>query len=214
MGWLEFISTILGDFAWPIVVVVVVLLFRKQLGQFMKDLRSARLGPDGVELERFDRTLEDANRELEEAIKESRADAPGSKELTEPPEVPPARSFLDEIQEIAKISPEAAIMEAAGRIELVLRRALERQGVQVDPRQGSLRMLAKAAVAAGIISSGEGEAIADLAALRNVVAHRTGRDIDESRALAYAEVARQAIIAVELGVGSTRQDWDGPGAPP
>jgi hypothetical protein len=207
MDWLEFISSMTKALAWPAAILAILLIFRKSIIRVLPEIRRLKAGPSGLELEWIDRKLDEAREQLEasqEALEEpaSSAASEDSKQRTKAAERA-SRTFMEEITELADISPQAAVVEAYRRLESVLRLAITQHlgpdlGPKSEYRQANIPSIVRAANAAGILTDSEVSLIADLRGIRNAVTHSVeGRpDIDRRRALAYGELVRQTIVAI------------------
>jgi hypothetical protein len=171
----------------------------------------------------WERKLEEVREELEAS---EAADAlggagsivpPNGDVATTPSAVKPAStSFLSEIEELANVSPSAAVLEAYRRLEAVLRRAVSKRHADLPQRDLSpTPSLMKLARDDGLIRPEENSALLDLRQMRNRVAHSVeAQAIDYDHAIEYARLVRQLILHIESRSGKTVDDWQGPGAPP
>jgi hypothetical protein len=223
VSWLEFISSMTGALAWPIIVAIVLLSFRKAITKLLPDLRRLKAGPTGVEME-WERQLEEVREELEASRSIERLSPEDAKARMEEEAAAPvlaerqsvSRSFLTEIEELAKVSPSAAVLEAYRRLEAVLRRAVRERHPDLSERDLSpTSRLIKIARDDGLILPEEDSALQDLRNMRNRLAHGVEtRAIDYEQAMEYAQLVTQLITRIEVYSGRTRDDWQGPGAPP
>jgi hypothetical protein len=117
---------------------------------------------------------------------------------------------MTEMQQLAEVSPSAAVMASFARLERVLRDAvIGADGGNAGGRPTrfvSVRALARKALEQGVISQPELAAFDDVAVLRNVVAHGDNADLDKERALSYVDLVRQLIISISIGTGRTVLD--------
>lgn len=108
---LEFASATLGQFAWPVFVIVVVLLLREPIKQLMVNPRLLRVkaGPGGLELE-LREDLDQAEKQLETV--------PTTPEL-EPKKADEdaAHDFIAEMERLAQVAPRAVVLESHTRLE-------------------------------------------------------------------------------------------------
>lgn len=163
------ILTALAPFAWPVVALIIAVLFRKELTGILARLRNAKL-PGGSEVS-FDRLLDEAE-----------AESPTAR----PPALPPAAEARPEelspegqgefspepqtfdrqyLSQIGKASPAAAIVIAFRYVENELLKAL-----------GSTRFVphaqaTKTLVERGRLSQPDAMLVRDLTALRNAAVH-------------------------------------------
>lgn len=178
MSILEFISSV----AWPVSVLVIALLFREPL---VEALRSATgkvaAGPFSLEWEK--------------QVAEVEADLRRTPPLIAGGEVSAAAGILDEI---ASISPEAAIVEGFAQIEASLRAALENAKVEIPPRSWSAYELSRLALENNLISTGTKEAIDGLRVLRNLAAHGQADDISPEKAHEFVALTQAVLFAISL----------------
>jgi hypothetical protein len=96
-----------GALAWPLVVIIIALIFRKKLTELLSE-RMTRLKAGPLEVE-WQRQLSEAQADLEEA---------GA--------TPPANDLADPaMRDLAERSPSAAVVEAFAQIERALRNCTE-----------------------------------------------------------------------------------------
>jgi hypothetical protein len=198
MNSLEFIASLVNSLVWPAAILIIVLVLRSPIARVLgrTGLRRVKAGPGGVEFE-WDRALEEAQTELEEEKKELvPSAAPPEEEL----------GFLDEMRQLARISPEAAVLESYRRLEQEVRPPLE---ARVPPpsqrrRWGSLYGAAREAATAGILEERDVGLLRDLSALRNAVAHEKV-ELDEERALNYADLAWDAARTLMARLGGNER---------
>lgn len=209
MNWLEFISSLVGSLAWPVLAFLIVIILRQPLAKMLtqRPVKVVEAGPTGVRIEYVDEKLEEAQSELVEARAEKR-DADGQKaELSGDADQAPD-DFMVEMEQLAAVAPSAVILESFARLEMVLRNGLEEQYLkEVAPQRrfASARQLARFAVKRGLITESEAAAFDDVAVVRNLIAHGQARDIDAERALYYVSIVRQLMIYLTVfGTGETQ----------
>ncbi len=179
MDILVFISDLVRSLAWPLVVLVLVILFRKPLGNLIPYLRRLKYGKLEAE---FIRDLETADNKAQSL-----------------PPLPPSaiqpdylQSLLATLLDISKKSPTASILETWRNIEIQLSRFLD----YVSPEQrkipswGIVDKLYKRET----IDSDFKSLIDQLRIVRNEAAHPTGRlEISERQAVTYIQSSIRAI---------------------
>jgi hypothetical protein len=106
MDWLQFISSILVGFAWPSVLIVLMVILRKQISALAGRIEEITL-PGGAKA-KFEKAIAEA-REKAEKIEPAVRDTPTA-------EIQPQDPFLY----LANNFPEAAIMESFGEVERTL----------------------------------------------------------------------------------------------
>jgi hypothetical protein len=178
MSILEFISSV----AWPVSVLVIALLFREPL---VEALRSATgkvaAGPFSLE---WEKQVEEVEADLKRTPPYIAGGEPSA--------------TAGKLDEIASISPEAAIVEGFAQIEGSLRMALENAKVEVPPRSWSAYELSRLALENNLISTGTKEAIDGLRVLRNLAAHGQANDISSERAHEFVALAQAVLFAISL----------------
>jgi hypothetical protein len=116
MGILEFMSSILSALAWPIAIILIVLILKRPIRHLLLRLETLK-GP-GVEAT-FERQVDEAKDEVFSAV----AGTPpvqGSEESRH------ERLEVDDLLQLADVSPRAAILEAWQRVETALAEAAVR----------------------------------------------------------------------------------------
>lgn len=93
------------------------------------------------------------------------------------------------------------ILESFARLERALRSLLDPALMTTSERNkhrinATITQLSRTATEIGAITRPEAEAIQDLSALRNVVAHQPVRDLDRGRALTYAATVADLLVAI------------------
>jgi len=209
MNWFEFISSLVGSLAWPVLAFLIAIILRQPLAKMLtqRPVKVVEAGPTSVRIEYVDEKLEEAKSELVEARAEKR-DTDGQKaELYGDADQAPD-DFMVEMEQLAAVAPSAAILESFARLEMVLRNELEEQYLKtVAPQRhfASARQLARFAVKRGLITESEAAAFDDVAVVRNLIAHGQARDIDAERALSYVSIVRQLMIYLTVfGTGETQ----------
>lgn len=200
MNWLEFIASVIGSLAWPVVVLIFFFLFKKPVMSILSALakRIPMLtkvnAPGGISAE-FQAGV-DAVKEDVEAIEEQVQTTVG-KEITlewstHAPTTPQWEPYA-----IAEISPTAAVLASYKALEIAIRSAAERLGVRTDQKNGGVRnasMIAQdVAMAAGLERNPLTLSVGQLRRLRNEAAHRPDFEISVSSALGYVDTVESLI---------------------
>ncbi len=174
MSDLEFIAALVKALAWPVVVVVVVLLFRRQLAKLLgQPLRSLRAGP-------LEANWDLQAAELRTELADSTSPGPdGSSGAT------------TDLAPLAATAPVAAVLQAFSRIEDRLHELLAD-----EPGRGSALQLARRASDLRLISPEAVRAVEGAAVLRNLVAHGGPTDLDEPRARDYLALVDAVLFAL------------------
>lgn len=178
MSGFEFAASLVGSLAWPIVVLIVAVLFRRQLSVLLgRPLSSLKAGPlEAV----WDRQVAEVEVEL-----------PGS-----PSGVTSAvdGADTDRLRQIARAAPAAAVLEAFALIEEQLRQLL--LDAEVDAGRGGAMQMARRALEAGLVRPETVKAVEGAAVLRNLAAHGREAELDEARALNYLALADAVSFAL------------------
>lgn len=160
MSVLQFIASLAGSLAWPAVVLVVALVFRKQLAALIgRPLSSLKAGMFHAV---WDREVAD--------LSPNTADQASAR---------PSRIRSD-LTALALVNPTAAVEESFARLESDLRQKLADAGL--DSERGTVMDAARTAEATRLIPSTAVNAIESLATLRNLALHGHGNELDAPRA--------------------------------
>lgn len=201
MDWLTFVSDLVGILAWPVVVLIVLLVFRGpifELGRRLIALLDERVEEASITREGL-RLRRKVGEEIESA-KEVLDSGGGHAELIETDS-----GFLDEMKELASINPAAAVAAASVRLEVALRDVLSHDP---DSRPMSLGFLVREATQKGLLTSKEGEVAQSLGRIRADALHLNVAT--EAQALEFAQLARQVAIAARLAAGEFGQEGKEP----
>ncbi|TSI16187.1 hypothetical protein [Brevibacterium aurantiacum] len=180
--WLDFVTSLAGSLAWPIIVFTIVIIFRKELVKLVAAIR------DRVPLMT---SVKGFGVEAAWSASEVRKLA---EEVSGLPHAAPAgdhRSASDKPVELARIEPSAGVINAFVDVEREVGRYLSRAGV---PWRGSpIPALQRSDLPPSIKG-----AVLELASLRNAAAHGVG-DITLESALDYIVTAQHVAKAIALG---------------
>ncbi len=186
MDPLAFIASLVGSLAWPVVVVVLALVFRPEVSALLKrPVHRVKAGPVEVE---WDPIMQAAQAQV--------ATSPEARDLA--PAVTAERDLDDRLHALAELSPGAAVMASFIEVESSLNRALDEAGAPPE-RRGSARQLVQQAYRLGLVSEQTSKAIDGLSVLRNLVAHGHEPDLDEARAHEFVALCSSVIYAIESG---------------
>lgn len=184
MDALTFIATMAQAVAWPIVALILVYVFRRDIGPLIGSLKKFTWGGKTLE---FDRRLEAAEAE--------------AKSLPPPPDQPALLPAPEEdaIIETAEISPRAAIVEAWLPVERQLYALGAKHGYG-SGRARSVSFLLNRLANDGTIDSPTHKLINQLREMRNIVLHNE-RDITLSLedVRRYHELAETVVEALRTG---------------
>jgi hypothetical protein len=116
MGWKEFIVEIVAALAWPAAIAFIAYLFRRQLGNLIKSVRTVKyMG---------------AEAEFGDSVEEGEA-------LAEQVPLPPATPEAEELEDIERLPPRAAVLEAWLEVEAELQDLADRVGLSMSPSYGT-----------------------------------------------------------------------------
>ncbi|MDH0624067.1 hypothetical protein N5E30_20380 [Pseudomonas chengduensis] len=176
---MESLERILSIIAWPVTVVIIVLLLRSSISKLIPSL--SKLKYKDLELE-FER---EANKILAEA----------ERDLPEPPATTkPAKIQESDMRySLRHVDPLMQIMESWRDLELKLRSMLD------EDSSYSIRAIINQLCSLGEISQETSSIILDLAALRNRVAHAKEEAITYEAASAYNDSVRRVMAAMNSG---------------
>lgn len=177
---MEFIASLVRSLAWPAAVVIAVLVFRRQLSSLLSEpLRRIKAGP--IEMEFIERVA------VLEAQLDVEPDAPSAS--------PSPDSLSAQLDRVAEIAPQAAVMEAHARVELRLRDMLSDSGLTPE-RPTGMRRLAELVAQHGLIGPEAVRAIEGMTVLRNLAAHGGARDLSSDRAREYLALADTVLFTL------------------
>lgn len=185
-GW-EFVASLASSLSWPIVIIVMMVLFNKQLKSLLGNIAgriptvSEISGPGNIAL-KFEQELKEVKDDLPPEAQKASTDekdgdagghAPGT-----------AGSFLATIDALAEISPRAAILEAYLRVETAAAKVVAKYAPHV--RRSSIPHMLKRveAVPSYLVDAAEG-----LGRLRAEAAHAEEFSIPVQAVREYAATA-------------------------
>jgi hypothetical protein len=114
MDWLTFISSVIGNLAWPATILAVVFMLRKPIAGLLPDLRKLKYKDLEVD---FGQGLERAEKQLDEVASPTRTAFERHPDV-EPEPLPKTHKEL--VSKIADLSPSAAILESWKNVERAL----------------------------------------------------------------------------------------------
>lgn len=187
--WLDFWSSLIGSLAWPLTVLVILIVFHAELVKLLTALRnripsmtSMKL-PGGVEAAWTPEAVENLSRVVVEST-------PSSDAINGDP-VAPARPDDDKSVELAHVLPSAGVINAFLSVERAVADYLRRLDIpyRFSPIQAVRRL--------GLPKDLQ-RALDELRSLRNAAAHGIG-DITLDSALDYIDSARRVARAFDAG---------------
>lgn len=174
MNALEFLSSV----AWPLAVLVIAVMFRRPLTDALAAAGGrVKAGPFELEWDRGVSTVAEG--------------------LAVPSPVSPGGigGAAGRMDELAEESPIAAVAEAYGGVEQMLKSLLEGQGVEID-EQANVLSLALAAHKRELLSDQSLEAIQGLNVLRNLAVHGGKDNLSTDRAHEFVALAQAVMYAI------------------
>jgi len=173
------IVRILEAIAWPLAIIIIILIFKRQFGRAILTLSKLKFKDLEVE---FSKALKDAEYETRELR------LPSPKDVRSIPEPVVPTSAYDRLFQIAAISPRAAITEAWRTIELFTMEAAKVQGVEIRGPVAGTRVI-RSLVQRGILEEGVLRLYENLRRMRNEIAYAVEFEIDSEAAIRYVDLA-------------------------
>ncbi|WP_031639686.1 hypothetical protein [Pseudomonas aeruginosa] len=174
MDVFTFISGLVKALAWPVVVVIVLVLLRPELKAMAPFLKKLKAGPVEAEFER------DVN-QLKEMVYEPAKPVPPLS-----PEVTASKEFL---YQLAALHPRSAIQESWVRVEAAGRAALARSSADPGKSYITAARLAQELSGIGALSETQVTLYHELRRLRNDAAHLVGAEPTQDSVNSYIELA-------------------------
>jgi ABC-type branched-subunit amino acid transport system ATPase component len=179
-----FIVEMTKALAWPLIVLVAVLAFRKPLLRLLPQLRNLK----------YDKLEFQFAKEVAAVEKEAQASLPPV----------PQESRLDAIRDklikLTMTSPEAAIIEAWRYLEAQQLELVERRKVDVAPVVRTMpRVLGALLYKEGMLSEAQHDLVTRLRDLRNDVTHSRTQVVDIERAVSYIESVLRLVASMQDG---------------
>ena len=161
MDWLTFISKVIDSLAWPIVILILGVVFRRQLSDLLPYLRKLKAGPVEAEFEM------EARQALANSEKLSFQFMKGSASKIEKP--------TEEKEALAKLigarnDPAGMIIEAWTGVDRALFRLGKQTGLIVDPLENTSSVY-RSIVSSDLLPDEAKRLVMELHELRNRVAH-------------------------------------------
>lgn len=221
MDALTFVSNLIEHLAWPLAVLVIALVFRRQIGDLIDRMRSVKaLGAEGT----FDPRQAEATVALATAQASAQAaavvrvatdgittsDEVTTRKVSEPTlnvtetvtlsgetyAFPREGTVTERFISVANRDPQAAVLESYEEVERVLRRRMEGAKVAgVEKLTGE--QLIDVALRKQVVNRKTAEAARGILVLRNLAAH--DRDIGLEKALDYLALADGVVYSIEVG---------------
>ena len=184
MDWLTFITKLVDALAWPVVALVLGLVFRRKLLALIPTLRRLKAGP--VEAE-FELAAKQALANAEEVQTPSPAETPTC--LAESG-TSKNQLVIAKLRE-ARGDPAGAILEGWAKVDGELFRLGLQTGTVVDPLENTGKVYS-AVISSGILPAQTASLVKELRDLRNQVAH--------VKVAPTSEAAQDYLLAVDRAV--------------
>jgi hypothetical protein len=179
VSWREFVASLVGALAWPLAVVVVLALFRRQVAELLEaPLSRLKAGP-----------LEFAWDRAVGALGASVVAASAPPTAGEGADVEPDGQLADR-------TPVAAILTSFRDVEREVR-ALARQAAVADADELSVDSLTDLLVTRGLVGAQTASAVRGLVVLRDLALHGRGdENLNAARASEFTLMARGVLYAL------------------
>jgi hypothetical protein len=185
MHWMQFVVELVKPLAWPLALIVTVLLLRKEIKNLLSLLRKLKAGPLEAE---FDREVKELRAEVETELPPTPLPTPAAQERSS--------SQRQKLVQLSQVNPRSAIIEAWLGVEFAAQRALGQVGQSPRPNASPIslfRDLSKSQLL-------DPELLAlfqDLRALRNQAVHVSDFNPSQEAALNYIDLALRVQSALE-----------------
>jgi hypothetical protein len=185
LSWQELTTSLVDSLVWPVLALAIAVLFRRAIGAALAgQLKRARFGPLEVE---WDQKWEQKEAEAKERVPdEIEAQAE---------EDPVAGELVDELDEVARLSPTGAVLAAFARVEREVRRLAELSGVSGSRRSAVGRLIRQLD---DVLDPQLRGALADVVGMRNLVAHPDSEGWEPSAEQAQQFVRLAAAVSYQL----------------
>jgi hypothetical protein len=190
MNWLAFIAAVVGSLAWPLTIVTVVLIFRRQLLKVAPWLREVEVG--NVKMKFAEQLAKAAT------VADDIQPQPNAVQSAELPAAALDRDLL-----VAEHAPKALVIESWMTVEQALERAAEHLKTgSVVLRLPPTRRVLESLQEQGSITTATAQTIKYLRELRNQAAHTPNFAITTEQALEYTRLARKVVEALGESPGT------------
>jgi len=180
---LTFIAHLIASFVWPSVVLLGIIILRKELRLLIPSLQ--RLRYKDLELD-FGKRVE----QIEEQANQANL-PPAPKQLA----LPAPRTAIEALQDVIAVSPRLAVIEAFNYVEAAVREAGIKHEIAKDKFAG-VRNIVRGLKEAGLVSDVMSALFNQLRALRNELSHSTNIEISPEDARKYAVQALRLVNAI------------------
>ncbi len=168
----ELIASLVKSLAWPVTVLIVLLVFRKPVAAFLQRLKRIKYGE-------FEAEAEAEVRAIERIISERPIPVPVPEAIAPSP-------VLQYYRTVAAFSPRAAVMEAWATFEATAQAAAIKRQILKPNEPFVFPAIFDKLLNAGFLQPNEVAALVRARELRNRVVHAPGQEIGADTALRYA----------------------------
>ncbi|WP_417456161.1 hypothetical protein [Kordiimonas sp.] len=183
LTWLEFFSSIVASLAWPLAIIVALVIFKDPILQAIPRLQRIR----------YKELVAEFNKGLDKI--ERQAEAAGLKQVEHTEDI---EDFEEHLQQIAQVSTNAAIVEAFRQIEKAAKALIKANGSRVDYKVAApYRMIERLLREYSLLDTREVKIFHDLRILRNKITHSENFESTASQANEYIELASRLISKLE-----------------
>ena len=175
MDWLTFFSHVISALAWPLTVIIILLILRRPLTNLFPYIQHLRF--QGLEVE-FGQKMQALALEAQKILPRSPG-SPGSE-----------KQILEQKVELARVSPRAVVLESWLQLEQAAVDAIHRHGIEL--KSTGLRsplILGNTLEESGILNGSTPAIYHQLRNLRNAAAHASDFSFSADSAIEYAELA-------------------------
>ncbi len=184
MDLLTFIAHLIASLVWPLVVLLALIILRKEIRLLIPSLQ--KLKYKDLELD-FGRRVEQLEEQADQA---NLPPAPKQRALAAP------RTADEALEDVIKVSPRVAVIEAFNYVEDAVREAGIKHGIAKD-KVGGVRYMMKQLKEKGLISDVMYGLSNQLRMLRNEVSHSTSLEISQDDARKYGAQALRLANAIK-----------------
>jgi hypothetical protein len=186
MSWRDFIASVVGSLAWPVVIGACVVMFRKQVRVLLEGpIKRLKAGPFEFETE-WERATERVGSSV--PTREAFAHRKDS-----------GQDDLDEVLDLAEKAPVPAILAVYDATEEMVRSLGDLAGIE-GAQSASVTTLATELARRDLIDQKTEEALSGLVTLRNLAAHGPGTEGRRAREyIVMSEAVMYALSRSKIG---------------
>ena len=181
MDWLTFVSKMIDSLAWPLVALVLGLVFRKKLLDLIPAIRKLKAGPLEAEFELAAKEIRVSAAEISAKSKTTKGGEPEEQREERGKEI--VESFLS-----ARNDPAGMILEGWSKVDGELFRLGHQLGDVVDPVTSTTKVF-KSVMSSDVLPFETRRLVHELHDLRNKVAH--------SKVVPTSDAAQDYVLAVD-----------------